>query len=121
MWRRRRSRKKLPPPPPPLETALSSDPEPDVQPNTFFATAKAAERYGAIVDAGGWPTDIAALRPGDKGPAVATLRKRLAIEGDLDAGAGDAARAGTPSSTAAVKRFQARMGCERPASSPARR
>ena len=77
--------KKLPPPPPPLETALSSDPEPTVQPNTFFATAKASERYGAIVDAGGWPTDIVALRPGAKGPAVATLRKRLAIEGDLDA------------------------------------
>ena len=54
-------------------------------PTPFFATAKAAERYAAIVDAGGWPTDVAPLRPGAKGPAVADLRQRLAIEGDLDA------------------------------------
>src|SRR5271166_3223133 len=38
-------------PPPPLESALSTDPEPTYQPNTFFATAKASERYAAIVDA----------------------------------------------------------------------
>ena len=83
---RRRSRSaRPPPPPPPLETALSTDPTPTLQPDTFFATAKAAERYAAIVQAGGWPTDIPALRPGAKGAAVAKLRKRLAIEGDLDA------------------------------------
>ena len=101
--------KKLPPAAPPLETALSSDPEPTVQPNTFFATAKASERYGAIVDAGGWPTDIVALHPGAKGPAVANLRKRLAIEGDLDA-AHASGQAWDADLTAAVKRFQARMG-----------
>jgi L,D-transpeptidase YcbB len=101
--------KKLPPPAPPLETALSSDPEPTVQPNTFFATAKASERYGAIVDAGGWPTDIAALRPGAKGPPVANLRKRLAIEGDLDA-AHAGGQAWDADLTAAVKRFQGRVG-----------
>ncbi len=101
--------RKVAPPPPPLETALSSDPEPTVQPNTFFATAKASERYAAIVDAGGWPTDIVTLSPGSKGPAVAELRKRLAIEGDLDAGHATGQTWG-PDLTLAVKRFQARMG-----------
>jgi murein L,D-transpeptidase YcbB/YkuD len=101
--------KKLPPATPPLETALSSDPEPTVQPNTFFATAKASERYGAIVDAGGWPTDIVALHPGAKGPAVANLRKRLAIEGDLDAAHANG-QAWDADLTAAVKRLQGRVG-----------
>ncbi len=101
--------KKVAPPPPPLETALSSDPNPTLQPNTFFATAKASERYGAIADAGGWPTDIVALHPGDKGPQVAKLRKRLAIEGDLD-GARATGQAWDSELTAAVKRFQSRMG-----------
>jgi L,D-transpeptidase YcbB len=101
--------KKIAPPRPPRETALSGDPEPTLRPDTFFATAKASERYSAIVDAGGWPTDIVAIGPGTKGPAVARLRKRLAIEGDLDAGqaSGLAWDAGL---TAAVKRFQSRMG-----------
>jgi hypothetical protein len=101
--------KKVAPPPPPRETALSDDPEPTLQPDTFFATAKASERYSAIVDAGGWPTDIVALGPGTKGPAVLNLRKRLAIEGDLDASkaSGLTWDAGL---TAAVKRFQSRMG-----------
>ena len=101
--------RKAAPPAPPLETALSSDPTPTLLPNTFFATAKASERYAAIVDAGGWPTDIVALHPGSKGLEVAKLRRRLAIEGDLDG-----SRAGgerwDADLTAAVKRFQTRMG-----------
>ncbi len=101
--------KKVAPPPRPLETALSTDPDPTLQPNTFFATAKASERYGAIVDAGGWPTDVTALRPGDKGPQVAKLRKRLAIEGDL-APLHATGQSWDPELTAAVERFQARMG-----------
>ena len=76
--------KKVAPPAPPRETALSDDPHPTLQPDTFFATAKASERYSAIVDAGGWPTDLVAVGPGAKGPAVARLRKRLAIEGYLE-------------------------------------
>jgi murein L,D-transpeptidase YcbB/YkuD len=101
--------KKAAPPPRPLETALSTDPEPTLQPNTFFATAKASERYGAIADAGGWPTDIVDLHPGSKGPEVAKLRRRLAIEGDLDA-QHSAGQSWDAALTEAVKRFQARMG-----------
>jgi L,D-transpeptidase YcbB len=101
--------KKVAPPAPPRETALSDDPRPTLQPDTFFATAKASERYSAIVDAGGWPTDIAAIGPGTKGPAVAKLRKRLAIEGDLAQGEANGL-AWDNGLTAGVKRFQARMG-----------
>ncbi len=104
-----RKPKKVAPPPRPLETAISSDPNPTLQPNTFFATAKASERYGAIVDAGGWPIDVTALHPGDKGPQVAKLRKRLAIEGDL-APLHATGQGWDSELTAAVKRFQARMG-----------
>jgi L,D-transpeptidase YcbB len=101
--------KKVAPPAPPRETALSDDPHPTLQPDTFFATAKASERYSAIVDAGGWSTDIGAIGPGTKGPAVVKLRKRLAIEGDLTAGEASGL-AWDKGLTAAVKRFQARMG-----------
>ena len=101
--------KKIAPPAPPRETALSDDPQPTLRPDTFFATAKASERYSAIVDAGGWPTDIVAVGPGAKGPAVAKLRKRLAIEGYLDA-AQASSLAWDANLTAAVKRFQSHMG-----------
>jgi murein L,D-transpeptidase YcbB/YkuD len=106
-------KRKPSPPPQPLETALSKDPSPTFQPDTFLATSKAAEHYAAIAAAGGWPTDIPALRSGSRGPAVAKLRKRLAIEGDLGAGSpidGPAAQIWSPDLTAAVKRFQERMG-----------
>ena len=101
--------KKVAPPPPPRETALSDDPAPTLQPETFFATAKASERYSAIVDAGGWPTDIVAIGPGTGGPAVAKLRKRLMIEGYLD-GAQAGGLAWDAGLTTAVKRFQSHMG-----------
>jgi len=98
-------------PPPPRETALSDDPTPSLEPETFFLTAKASERYAQIVDSGGWPTDIAALRPGATGAAVAELRKRLTIEGDLAATPdGSFAETWDDWLTAAVKHFQARMG-----------
>jgi murein L,D-transpeptidase YcbB/YkuD len=104
--------KKVAPPPPPLETALSTDPAPTLTPDTAALTAKAADRYAAIDAAGGWPTDIGPLNSHSKGPAVADLRRRLAIEGDLDRAAADglAALAWDADLTAAVKRFQARMG-----------
>ncbi|MGD0641501.1 MAG: L,D-transpeptidase family protein [Roseiarcus sp.] len=105
----RKPKRKPAKPPPPLETALPNDPAPTLEPDTYAATARAAERYARIVAAGGWPTDVAPLRPGAKGPAVATLRGRLALEGDLDA-AEATGEVWDADLTGAVKRFQARMG-----------
>ncbi len=96
------------PPAPPRETALSDDPTPVLQPETFFTTSKASERYAQIVDLGGWPTVGVPLRPGAKGPAVATLRRRLAAEDDS---LSDTRKQSWDSElTTAVKRFQFRMG-----------
>ena len=112
-------KKRIAPPAPPRETALSSDPTPTLTAETFFATAKASERYAAIADAGGWPAIPGPLAPGAKGKAVATLKLRLAIEGDLgksdgtdpaDVAAGMFDMGWGPDLTAAVKRFQARHG-----------
>jgi len=108
-----KARKKIVHLAPPHETALSDDPTPTLQPDTFFATAKASERYAAISDAGGWPRIAAPLKEGAKGLEVTILRQRLAAEGDLDA----AKAADSPASagwdddvTAAVQHFQSRMG-----------
>lgn len=91
------------------EFALPHDPTPSLQPDTFYATAKASERYAAIADAGGWPRIPTALNAASKGPAVALLRQRLAIEGDLDASAATG-EIWTPELGDAVRRFQMRMG-----------
>ena len=94
---------------PPREWALSEDPTPSFQPETFFATTLASERYARIVDAGGWPVVPGALQPGAKGKGVGILRKRLSIEGDLP----EALAAGEdwdPVLTSAVKHFQTRNG-----------
>ncbi len=112
-------KKRVAPPAPPRETALSSDPEPTLTPETFFATAKASERYAAIADAGGWPQIPGPVGPGASGKAVSTLRLRLAIEGDLgksegadpaDVTAGMFSAKWGPDLTAAIKRFQTRHG-----------
>jgi murein L,D-transpeptidase YcbB/YkuD len=96
------------PPAPPREMALSDDPTPVLQPETFFTTSKASERYAHIVDLGGWPMVGVSLRAGAKGPAVATLRRRLAAEDDTLA---DTRKQSWDNElTAAVKRFQYRMG-----------
>jgi murein L,D-transpeptidase YcbB/YkuD len=102
------ARKPKPKPAPPRETALSDDPTPALQPQTFYTTSKAADRYRQIVGAGGWPSVGVSLRPGSKGAAVSTLRRRLAAEDDSVA---DAAKPKWDADlTAAVKRFQFRMG-----------
>jgi murein L,D-transpeptidase YcbB/YkuD len=101
-------KRKPKPPAPPRETALSDDPTPVLQPETFFATAKASERYAAIVDAGGWPRLGASLRPGSKGGLVVALRRRLAAEDDQLTDASSSIWDGEL--TEAVKRFQFRMG-----------
>lgn len=95
--------------PKPGETALSTSDEPSLAPQTFFTTAKMAERYAAIVEAGGWPTIGAALQPGASGPDVRILRNRLAIEGDLEAGAAGG-EDWDETLGAAVRRFQSRHG-----------
>jgi L,D-transpeptidase YcbB len=98
---------------PPRETALSEDPTPTFQPDTFFATARASERYSAIADAGGWPRVATPLKAGARGAGVAILRQRLAAEGDLDsarAAGGVSSTVWDEDVTAAVKHFQSRMG-----------
>jgi murein L,D-transpeptidase YcbB/YkuD len=90
------------------ETSLSNDPQPTLQPDTFVATAKVSERYLAIADAGGWPVVPGPLQAGTKGKAVSLLKRRLSIEGDL--ATADASDGWTPALTAAVKRFQSRLG-----------
>ena len=99
-------------PPPPLETALSNDPTPTLTPDTAALTARAADRYAAIDAAGGWPIVAGPLGPRANGPAVTDLRRRLAIEGDLDRAAAEGlpALAWSADLTAAVTRFQARVG-----------
>ena len=103
--------KKIAKPALPSEYALSEDPTPTFQANTFFTTAKASERYAAIVDAGGWPMlpPNVRLGPTSKGSVVATLRLRLGIEGDLAQGIASDAK-WDPELTAAVKHYQERVG-----------
>ncbi len=98
-----------PKPAPVRESALSTSPNPTFSSEVFFATAKASERYAAIADAGGWPTTPAGLGPTSRGKGVEALRQRLSIEGDLGA-EGAHGEAWGPDLTAALKRFQDRVG-----------
>jgi murein L,D-transpeptidase YcbB/YkuD len=84
------------------------------------AFAPAHEAYRKLRDAlafhrgvetqGGWPTvPDRALRPGMTDPAVAVLRRRLVMSGDLDDGAGESRRYDDDLVTA-VRHFQWRYG-----------
>jgi peptidoglycan hydrolase-like protein with peptidoglycan-binding domain len=97
--------------PVPAAVAISQDRRPTLDPATFLNTMRAAWAYQRIAEAGGWPSLPAGtvLKAGDQGPLVATLRERLAVEGDLEPEAKDGA-AFDATLTAAVKRFQARHG-----------
>ncbi|MBA1156484.1 L,D-transpeptidase family protein [Microvirga mediterraneensis] len=91
--------------------AISQDPRPTLDAGTFINTMRAAWTYKRIAEAGGWPSLPAGtvLKNGDKGPLVATLRQRLALEGDLP----DNSTTSTgfdAELASAVKRFQARHG-----------
>lgn len=82
---------------------------PTLSTRNIEATRAAIERYRAIVAQGGWPTVPAmAMKPGQRGPEIATLQRRLEISGDLVGrsmeGEYDAAV------VVAVKNFQARHG-----------
>jgi L,D-transpeptidase YcbB len=84
---------------------------PMLSPATAQVTEKAVQTYDDIVARGGWPQvpHVDALQIGNRDPAVADLRQRLSVSGDLD-----------PSAVgndiydsyveAAIRRFQARHG-----------
>ncbi len=98
----------------PGETALPTDPAPTFAPDTYALTLVAAERYTSIVLAGGWPEVSNGLKVGSRGPEVAILKQRLAIEGDLDP-AFSIGDVWDEALTQAVKRFQRRMGLKQTA------
>ncbi|MCA0318678.1 MAG: L,D-transpeptidase family protein [Proteobacteria bacterium] len=99
------------PPPPPRVTAISSDPQPTYAPQTVATTQRALETYRRIAHQGGWGTLPAATRlaKGARGPAVAQLKQRLAIEGDLNP-ALSPGEAFDETTAEAVRRFQRRVG-----------
>ena len=95
---------------PPLVVArMSQDTTPTLTPATFLDTLRAAERYQALVEAGGWPSLPAdlAVKPGERNPAIPALRRHLVLTEDLAPG-GPESDALDPGLVAALKRFQAR-------------
>ncbi len=83
---------------------------PMISPTAMQSTEVALQRYREIQAAGGWaPVGSERLRLGSRGPAVAALRNRLIVLGDLDP---SAAGGQTYDSFVeqAVRRFQARHG-----------
>jgi murein L,D-transpeptidase YcbB/YkuD len=92
--------------------AISDDPTPSVTAETAACTAAAAQRYAAIAQQGGWPTLSKPLKHGQGAPQdLASLRNRLATEGDLPQRDGAAAQAPWDEALAAgLKHYQARMG-----------
>jgi L,D-transpeptidase YcbB len=82
----------------------------------YAALREALARYRAIADKGGWAVTLPArlpLRPGQRGPDVATVRARLLAEGDLR-GSVPAVKVEIFDDTlaAALKRYQLRHGLE---------
>ena len=99
-----------------FDAAASSAPDirrdiPTLSPDIVGAVEHAIMQYTQIVQQGGWPMvpPEQKLRVGARGPAVAALRQRLIISGDLDAQMG-ATEAFDTYVDAAVKRFQTRHG-----------
>ena len=84
---------------------------PILSPSALQATEEMVERYRDIVSRGGWgQVQIpGTLKLGSRSPAIAQLRQRLIVEGDLDPAAGN-----TPIYDsyveAGVRRFQSRHG-----------
>lgn len=61
----------------------------DTNPKMYYNLRKALQRYREIKKNGGWekitlPDGVKSLKPGDNSPAVAQLRKRLAITGEFE-------------------------------------
>lgn len=93
---------------PPMPSTL-----PWIGPGSAEDLQRAIAVYKRIADEGGWPTlpDRIILRPGDSGPHVATLRRRLHITGDLRQSRSDN-YAFDEALADAVKRYQMRNGLE---------
>ncbi|MCJ2011972.1 murein L,D-transpeptidase [Methylobacterium sp. J-076] len=99
-------------PAPLVYAKVSADPVPAFTPQTFLHTLRAAERYAAFAEAGGWekvPDTLMSLKPGERHPAIPALRHHLTLEGDLPADAPASDRLDPPL-VAAVSAFQARHG-----------
>ena len=98
--------------PPLVYAKVSTDPAPTLSPRTFLDTLRAAERYAAFAEAGGWervPETLASLKPGARSPAIPALRHHLTLTGDLapDAPASDRL---DPPLVAAISAFRGRHG-----------
>lgn len=87
--------------------------QPIFSPETGRNIERAIFEYRAIADRGGFPFVPASqtLRLGSNGPAVAALRQRLMVSGDLQQEAGVSGVFDT-NVDLAVKRFQSRHGAE---------
>ena len=104
--------KKTREPAPLVYAKVSTDPNPTLTARTFLDTLRAAERYAAFAEAGGWerlPEDLARLKPGERNPAIPALRHHLTLTGDLLADAPPSDRLDPPL-VAAISAFQARHG-----------
>ncbi len=84
---------------------------PTLSPANVEATKLAIERYKKIVSSGGWEEipDVK-LRPGDNGPSVAKLRRRLFLSGDIDSSESWAPESYDYYLETGVKRYQASNG-----------
>ena len=84
---------------------------PTLSPATVQHTEQAIRAFEGIVAQGGWPevAKVERMRLGHRSPAVAALRKRLMLAGDLDANAG-VSDIYDSYVEAGVRRFQARHG-----------
>jgi L,D-transpeptidase YcbB len=91
---------------------ISDDPAPTVTVEAAACTTAAAQRYASIAEQGGWPTLSKPLKHGQGAPQdLATLRHRLAVEGDLPQMDDAATQAPwNEALTAGLKHYQARMG-----------
>lgn len=99
-------------PAPLVYAKVSTDPNPTLTPRTFLDTLRAADRYAAFAEAGGWerlPEDLARLKPGERHPAIPALRHHLTLTGDLPADAPPSDRLDPPL-VAAITAFQGRHG-----------
>ncbi|SFL25267.1 L,D-transpeptidase family protein [Methylobacterium pseudosasicola] len=99
-------------PAPLVYAKVSTDPTPTLTARTFLDTLKVADRYAAFAEAGGWerlPDDLIRLKPGERSPAIPSLRHHLTLTGDLPADAPPSDRLDPPL-VSAIAAFQGRHG-----------